>query len=185
MSGSAPVGGSADAARQTPVAGGTTSPPRVVRLSTRAASGEALDALAEAVSGWGGEWSAEEGGGTLVVPVRAGLRYGLLRARARAAATPGGCEIVLEVIEERWSLNRSAVLLLTVAGLTSLAGVLWPFVPALTPFAPLGLVLGASAWLAILARLRHQGAGELLAEAAAALDDDRPHAESSSPITPH
>lgn len=185
MSGGSPLGGSArDAAGQATIPGGATGPPRVYRVSLATEAGAVLDAFGEVVVESGGEWTPAQGGGDLVLPVRAGLRYGLVRGRARALPRAGGCELALEVIEERWALNRSAVLLLATAGLTSLAGVLWPFFPALTPFAPLGLVLGASAWLAILARLRHQGPAELLAEVEAALDGDRPHGEPPPPITP-
>jgi hypothetical protein len=175
----------ADAAlRSVEGAGGGPETARVYRRSLRSEAPAALAALAEVVEEWGGEWTPSEAGGDLLLPARAGLRYGLVRGRARSTPRAGGCELVVEVTQERWALNRAAVVLLVTAGVTSLAGVLWPFYPALGVFAPLGLVLGASAWLAILARLRHQGPAELLADVEAALDERQQPLDPPPPITP-
>ena len=101
--------------------------------------------------------------------MQAGLRRGLARGRAKVTPSSGGSELVLEVDATTWRLDRAAVLLLVIAALAALALVAWPFWPPLTKFAPLGLVLGASAWLVILARLRHEGPKELLAQIEEAL----------------
>jgi hypothetical protein len=157
---------------------------REYRVQTVAQTAAALAGLAAAVDDWGGEWSSREGGGDLTLPVQAGLRHGLLRAHATAAARAGGCDLALVVDEERWALDRASVLLLGTAAVTSLAAVLWPFVPAVEKVAPLGLVLGATAWLAVLARLRHRGPAELLAEVEAALAEGREPEPPPPPIAP-
>ena len=150
----------ADASAQTP---------QVLRLHTARDRAAALAALASTVEDWGGEWTAGGVGGELRVPVEAGLRRGFVRARAAATAEGRGSELTVEVVEARWWVHRTAVALLLGAAVPALAGVLWPFYPALAPLVPLGLVLGAASWLAILARLRHRGPAELMAEVEAAL----------------
>ncbi|HEV8632208.1 MAG TPA: hypothetical protein VGV61_17975, partial [Thermoanaerobaculia bacterium] len=130
----------------------------------------ATAALGTAVTDWGGEWTSHGTSGDLRLPVRAGLRHGLLRGRATATGAVGGCELAVEIVEAEWELQRSAVMLLLTAAVTGLAGVLWPFFPPLAPLVPLGLVLGASAWLVILARLENRGPAELLVDVEAALE---------------
>jgi len=145
--------------------------PRVYRLRSPHTAEALLSASAAAVEDWGGEWTTPERGGELTLPVQAGLRRGLARGRATAAPASGGSELALEVDATTWRLDRSAVLLLVIAALAALALVAWPFWPPLAKFAPLGLVLGASAWLVILARLRHEGPKEFLAQVEEALAD--------------
>jgi hypothetical protein len=157
---------------------------RLYRLRTKHAATESLVALGEAVNDWGGEWTAGQGGAELMLPVQAGLRRGELRGRARSTALPGGSELEVEIAQAQWALDRSAVLLLTMAAITGVACVLWPFYPALAQLVPLGLVLGASAWLVILARLRHHGPVELLAQVEEALDGEAAPVEPPAPIVP-
>ena len=158
----------------TPAPAGTgAEPPQVFRLRTERDREAALAALATTVEAWAGEWTAQGDGGELRVPVEAGLRRGFLRARVSAAAVSGGSEVVLEVVEARWWVHRAAVALLLGAAIPALAGALWPFYPAVGPLVPLGLGLGVASWLAILARLRHRGSAELLADVEAAMEEPR------------
>jgi hypothetical protein len=131
-----------------------------------------LAALAEAAGEWGGEWERDGTGGRLALPVHAGLRRGVVQVQASAHDLASGSELVLRVEEARWELRRSAALLLLVALLGALAATLWPFVPALEPFPPLGLILAVAAWLAVLGRLRHRGLRELLAEVEDRLEEE-------------
>lgn len=124
-----------------------------------------LATLAEVAELWGGEWRREGNGGALELPVQAGLRHGLLDLRVETTALGvAGTRLELRVERERWVLHRAAVGMLVIAGLGSLAGVLWPFFPALGTVLPLALVLGVGAWLGVLSRLRNRGVRELLAE---------------------
>jgi hypothetical protein len=154
-------------------------PPRRHALRTEAATADALLALGRAVEAWGGEWTARNDGGELRLPVRAGLRAGVIHGRADTSAVASDAnELAIAVVSEEWELQRAAVALLVGAGIPALAVVLWPFVPALAPLVPAGLVLAAACWLAILARLRHHGIDELLAEVEAELAK-RPRASSA------
>jgi hypothetical protein len=131
------------------------------------------EALREAVQDWGGEWNGEAAG-ALTLPVQAGLRHGVLDGRATITAVAGGSELAIDIVGERWVLDRGSLVILVTAALASVAGVLWPFFPALARFAPLGLVLGVSAWLVVVSRLSHRGPAELLVEVAAACEEPPP-----------
>jgi hypothetical protein len=143
--------------------------PHVLRLRTDRDRDTALAALVSTVEDWGGEWNAAGEGGELRLPVEAGLRRGFVRARAVATVEGRGSELTVEIVEARWWVHRTALALLLGAAVPATAGVLWPFYPALAPLVPLGLVLGAASWLAILSRLRHRGPAELMADLEAAL----------------
>jgi hypothetical protein len=176
------------AAGETP-AGATLGPPPILRLQTIRDREAALAAVVSTVEEWSGEWTPAGDGGELRLPVEAGLRRGFVRGRVSASATSGGGELALEIVEERWWVHRVAVALLLGAAVPAMAGVLWPFVPAVAPLVPLGLVLGAAAWLAILARLRHRGPAEFLSDVEAALESAEagvaaPAEEPPPPIAP-
>jgi len=175
-------------ARETP-AGAASGPPQVLRLRTTRDRAAALAAVASTVEDWSGEWTAAGDGGDLRLPVEAGLRRGFVRGRVTATAANGGSELALEIVEARWWVHRVSVALLLGAAVPAMAGVLWPFVPAVAPLVPLGLVLGAASWLAILARLRHRGPAEFLADVELALEqpkggDEQRSAEKPPPIAP-
>ena len=148
----------------------------VFRLRSDRDGAAALAALAATVEAWNGEWNAAGDGGELRVPLEAGLRRGFARGRVTATAVGHGSELAIEVVEARWWVHRIAAALLFGAAVPAVAAVLWPFYPALAPLVPLGLVLGAAAWLAILARLRHRGPAELVADVDAALSAPAPAA---------
>jgi len=169
--------------RETPAAA-TSAPPRVLRLQTSRDRAAALAAVTSTVEDWGGEWIAAGDGGELRLPVEAGLRRGFVRGRVAVTGASAGCELALEIVEERWWVHRVAVALLIGAAVPATAGVLWPFFPAVAPLVPLGLVLGAAAWLAILARLRHRGPAEFMAELEAAIDEPRTGAEAAAEEPP-
>lgn len=156
-------------AREAP-AGAASGRPQILRLQTTRDREAAIAAVASTVEDWSGEWTPAGDGGELRLPVEAGLRRGFVRGRVSAKAASGGSELALEIVEERWWVHRVAVALLLGAAIPAMAGVLWPFVPAVAPLVPLGLVLGAAAWLAILARLRHRGPAQFLSDLEGALE---------------
>ena len=161
-----------EGARETP-AGTESRPPQVLRLQTTRDRAGALAAVASTVEDWSGEWTATADGGELRLPVEAGLRRGFVRGHVTATAANGGSALTLQIVEARWWVHRIAVALLLGAAIPAVAGVLWPFVPAVAPLVPLGLVLGVASWLAILARLRHRGPAEFLADVEAALEEPK------------
>ena len=135
------------------------------RLRTTADAPTALAAVADAAEAWGGSWELREGGGLLRLPVQAGLRHGELEVGVAATGLPaGGVELAFGVERAAWTVHRTAAGLLVMAALGALATLLWPFVPALGPLAPMGVVLAVAAWLVVLSRLRHHGLAELTEE---------------------
>ena len=158
--------------------------PQIFRLRSPRDRDAALQALATTVEVWQGEWSPSGQGGELRVPVEAGLRRGFLHARVTATSAEGGSELAIAVIESRWWIHRTAFALLLGAAVPAIAGILWPFFPALAPLVPLGLVLAAASWLAILARLRHRGAAELVADVEATLQEPSPGAAATAEEPP-
>lgn len=164
--------------------GGPPGAPRVYRLRSPHTVEKVLAACATAVEDRGGEWTARENGGELRLPLHAGLRRGIANARATVARSGGGSELSIEVDETNWWLDRSAVVLLVTAAIAAVGLVLWPFFPALAKLAPLGLILGASVWLVILARLRHAGPVEFLAHVEEALKEPLNDANVEAPPPP-
>ena len=156
-----------------PAAPASAESPQIFRLRSQRDREAALAALATTVEDWQGEWKPSGQGGELRVPVEAGLRRGFLHARATATTADRGSELAIEVIESRWWVHRTAFALLLGAAIPAVAVVLWPFYPPIAPLVPLGLVLGAAAWLAILARLRHRGVPEFVADVEATLNEQR------------
>ena len=146
------------------------SEPGLYRLRTRVAPERALAAFGEMVEAHGGEWDAVSGSTTLVL--QAGVRHGIARGHVRAVPQIAGSELIVQASEERWALDRSMVLMLVLGALAGLVCVLWPFFPLIARFVPIGLVLGASVWLAVLSRLRHLGIGELLAQVERELEEE-------------
>jgi hypothetical protein len=156
-----------------PAAKPTSQRPPILRLQTTGDRATALAAVASTVEDWSGEWTAAVDGGEVRLPVEAGLRRGFVRGRVTVTGASGGSELAIEIVEERWWVHRVAVALLLGAAIPAMAGVLWPFVPAVAPLVPLGLVLGVASWLAILARLRHRGPAEFVADLDAALAEPK------------
>ena len=158
--------------------------PQVFRLRSQRDREAALQVLSTTVEDWQGEWTASGEGGELRVPVEAGLRRGFLHARATATSADRGSELAIEVIETRWWIHRTAAALLLGAAVPAIAGILWPFFPAVAPLVPLGLVLAVASWLAILARLRHRGAAEFVADVEATLNEPSPGATAETEEPP-
>jgi hypothetical protein len=144
-----------------------------------------LAELASVAELWGAEWQREGNGGRLDLPVQAGLRHGLLQIAATTTAVDGGTRLELAVHSQRWVLHKPATGMLVVAGLGSLAGVAWPFLPALTPVVPLALVLAVGAWLGVLSRLRNHNLPELVLELGERLRDAAASAEPATPSLAH
>jgi hypothetical protein len=138
----------------------------VARLTTAQPRAAALKVVAEAAEDWDASWEPNGGaGGTLQLGALAGLRHGELTIDVTATdAAAGGSELALQVASERWRLHGTAAGLLAVAGAGAVTTLLWPFVPAVAPIAPMGAVLAIGAWLVVLSRLRHVGFAELVAD---------------------
>jgi hypothetical protein len=137
-------------------------------VSVAASPAEALRAVSLVAEDWGGEWHASISGGHLEIPVSAGLRYGRLTGRISVqAAAGGGAEVVFHPEKAEYRLWTRAVVILGLSGFGALVTVLWPFYPRLLGLAPVGALLGLSAWFLIVSQLRNEGADEFLGLVAA------------------
>lgn len=129
---------------------------------------EALRAVGQAAEDWGAEWHAGTSGGHLELPVSAGLRYGRLSGEISVARSgAAGAEVVFRPERADYRLWTRAVVVLALSGLGALVTVVWPFYPRLLGLAPVGALLGLSAWFLIVSQLRNEGADEFLGHVAA------------------
>lgn len=129
---------------------------------------EILGAIKDAAEDWGASWTAagdgESAGGSLHLPVIAGLRRGFQEGRMTVddGAGEGGRTVRFQVERQTYRLWRPAIALLLVAAWGGVMSVIWPFWPHLLPYVPIGLVLAFSAWFLIVPRLRNEGAEDFL-----------------------
>ncbi len=114
-----------------------------------------LDAAADS---WGAERTGPVSGGTIRLPVLAGIRRGRKILRTRLVSST----LEFEVEKESWQIHRSAVTILAGGAMGALTLVLWPFFPAMLALAPIGFFLALGAWLLVAARLSNAGAEEFL-----------------------
>lgn len=137
-------------------------------VSVAAAPADALRAVSLVAEDWGGEWHASISGGHLEIPVSAGLRYGRLTGQVSVeTAAGGGTEVVFRPEKAEYRLWTRAVVILGLSGFGAIVTVLWPFYPRLLGLAPVGALLGLSAWFLIVSQLRNEGADEFLGLVAA------------------
>jgi hypothetical protein len=137
-----------------------------------------LRAVERAAEDWGAGWQAGISGWRLELPVSAGLRHGRMSARVDLEGLEGlegssagrstGDEgprtrVVLRPERAEYHLWTPAVVILVVAVAGALLTVIWPFFPKLLPLAPIGAILGLSAWFLIVTRLQNRGPEEFLA----------------------
>ncbi len=137
-------------------------------VTVAAAPAEALRALSQVAEDWGGDWRGSISGGHLELPVSAGLRYGRLTGQVSVrTADGGGTEVVFQPEKSEYRLWTRAVVILGLSGFGALVTVVWPFYPRLLGLAPVGALLGLSAWFLIVSQLRNEGADEFLEMVAA------------------
>jgi hypothetical protein len=134
-----------------------------------------LRAVERAAEDWGAGWQAGIAGGRLELPVSAGLRHGRMSARVDLEGLEGSSaggssgdegprtRVVLRPERAEYHLWTPAVVILVVAVAGALLTVIWPFFPKLLPLAPIGAILGLSAWFLIVTRLQNRGPEEFLA----------------------
>jgi hypothetical protein len=138
---------------------------------------EALKAVEEAAEIWGGEWRSHGSGGTLWIPVSAGLRRGFLSGEVSAQRSGKGAEVVFHVDKSHDQIHVAALVVLLMGALGGLLLVAWPFYPVLIPLTPAGLILSLAAWFLVSSRLRTHSPGdflELIVEISAGSDSQTP-----------
>ena len=149
--------------RPSAVEGGRDGEPASVRVPVSQET--ALEAAAEAVRLWGGEWRRDGTGGALELPVAAGVRRGHL-AGALATQNAGTAETVVsvDVSAEDYRLQGRELMVLLMGALGGLFLMVAPFVPQLFDLIPLAGLLLLLAWFLVVSRLRYRGVVEFLDE---------------------
>ncbi|MEP7012108.1 MAG: hypothetical protein ABJC13_17440 [Acidobacteriota bacterium] len=122
----------------------------------------ALALVERAAEEWGAEVQLEAGRARVVLPVRAGLRQGLVEAEITAEALESGTRLALREIRSQWRVQASAVVVLLISAAGGIVAALWPFFPGLIPLAPFGAVLALSGWFLVISRLRTSRPGDFL-----------------------
>lgn len=133
-------------------------------------AGAAVERAAEL---WGAE-SERRGAGRfgLRLAVAAGLRRGWMTGEVRVEpAGPEGARVVFHPESSEYRLQTAQVGMLVLGALGMVALLLCPFLPALVPLAPIGIVLGLAAWFLVLSRLHSSGPAEFLQTVAEGLDE--------------
>jgi hypothetical protein len=129
--------------------------------------------LADEVEAWGGEWRAlGTDGGTIVLPVAAGLRHGVVEGKVMISADGAGSRVTLEVTAATYRVNTVAAAILAFGAAGALLLLVWALYPQLLELAPLGALAALAAWLLVAARLRSSGPQDYL-DALAATDAGR------------
>jgi hypothetical protein len=137
-------------------------------------------ALASEAEAWDAEWRPGIDGGLLALPVVFGLRRGVAVGRiAIERLDDERVRIVWTLEESRLVLQRSAVMVLSVAAVPLVGTLAWPFYPPLLAFAPFAAISGFAAWWLVVSRLRTSGPEDFLGELARAAAAER---ESSAPV---
>jgi len=115
---------------------------------------QALALVERAAEEWGAEHQLEAGRARVALPVRAGLRQGIVEAEISAETIEAGTRLTLHEIRSHWQLQISAVVVLLISAAGGIVAALWPFFPGLIPMAPFGAVLALSGWFLVISRLR-------------------------------
>ncbi len=121
-----------------------------------------LETLAEM---WGAQWQPSgRHGGQLALPVRAGLRRGLVEGPIDVESEGKSTRVRFTVAAQVFRVQYSAFFLLTLGAVGGILTVAAPLVPALWPLMPVGIILAVAAWLLIVSRLHNSGPEEFFAE---------------------
>jgi len=150
------------------------------RVEVEAGVDRALAAVGEAAEAWGADWQRDGRGGALLLPVTAGIRRGWVRGPLTATPAGRSTRLALAVEESRYHLHTAAVVILLLSAAGAVLTVVWPFVPALLPIAPLGAILALGGWFLVVSRLQNAGPEEFLEAVAESVSGPRPEGASPS-----
>lgn len=139
-----------------------------LRAELDASPAEALETVADVAEGWGGEWQTDARGGRLTLPVRAGLRIGLVEGSLTIEPREAGSTARFIPERQRWAVHWQAAVILLFGAVGGVIALAWPFFPQLLGLAPLGIILTLAAWFLVNSRLRSSGPEEFLAALTAA-----------------
>jgi len=128
---------------------------------------QAVLALGRTAEDWGAEFERNGMGGTLHLPVIAGIRRGLVTGPVEVQPAGSGSRVVFRPEQSIYYVQTAAVVILLLSAFGAVLTFLWPFFPKLLPVAPFGAVLALGGWFLVVSRLRSSGPEEFLAAVAA------------------
>ena len=133
------------------------------RLELEVTSAEALEALEQASEIWGGEWHREGNGGTLTLPVSAGLRHGHVHGQVTTESRGARSAIAFRIERIYYHLHVPAIVILLVGLFGGLLVVFAGFHPPLFELVPAGTFMSLAAWFLVVSKLKTRGSAEFLA----------------------
>jgi hypothetical protein len=137
---------------------------------------KALSVVGRTAEDWGAEFQRDGLGGTLHLPVVAGIRRGLVTGPVEIRPAGAGSRVTFRPEQSIYYVQTAAVVILLLSGFGAVLTFLWPFFPKLLAVAPFGAVLALGGWFLVVSRLRSSGPEDFLA-AVAANRETRPDAE--------
>jgi hypothetical protein len=134
---------------------------------------EALEVLEQASQIWGGEWQRQGNGGTLTLPVSAGLRHGHVKGEVSAERSGRGSALAFRIERIQYRLHVPAIVILVVGAAGGLLVVFAGFHPPLFELVPAGTILSLAAWFLVVSKLRTRGSAEFFALVTELASSDR------------
>jgi hypothetical protein len=128
---------------------------------------QAVSAVGRTAEDWGAEFQRDGTGGTLHLPVVAGIRRGLVSGPVEIQPAGTGSRVTFRPEQSIYYVQTAAVVILLLAAFGGVLTFLWPFFPRLLPVAPFGAVLALGGWFLVVSRLRSSGPEDFLAAVAA------------------
>lgn len=127
----------------------------------------AVSALGRTAEDWGAEFQPNGMGGTLHLPVVAGIRRGFVTGPVEVQPSGEGSRIVFRSEQSIYYVQTAAVVILLLSAFGAALTFLWPFFPKLIAVAPFGALLALGGWFLVVSRLRSSGPEDFLAAVAA------------------
>jgi hypothetical protein len=138
-------------------------PPREHRVELEVGPAEALEALEQASEIWGGEWRREGTGGTLTLPVSAGLRHGHVHGHITTESRGARSALAFRTERIYYRLHVPAIVILLVGLFGGLLVVFAGFHPPLFELVPAGTFMSLAAWFLVVSKLKTRGSKEFFA----------------------
>jgi hypothetical protein len=136
--------------------------PREHRLELEVSPAEALEAVEQASEIWGGEWRRDGTGGTLTLPVSAGLRHGHIHGQVTTESRGARSALAFRIERIYYHLHVPAIVILLVGLFGGLLVVFAGFHPPLFELVPAGTFMSLAAWFLVVSKLRTRGSTEFL-----------------------
>ena len=136
--------------------------PREHRIEIGCDEEETLSAAEEAAEVWGADWRRTGRLVEIALPVKAGLRRGLLRGSLFAEPSESGSQLIFQVEESQYQVAWREFLVLLMGAAGGLSTIVIPFFPHLYPLLPMAFLLPLVAWFLVVSRSRSRGAQDFL-----------------------